>query len=352
MRRARRSEGLNLALLDVMACGLGAAVLVFMLVKFEQDVSIPEQDLLQAELEQLQAAAAELAREKAQLEDDTQSNASRVENAKAQAEALADALDALEAEKDARAATVADLKSRIASMPPRETADTVTLDAAGEENYLIGLRVEGERIAILVDASASMTDYALLDILRVKGSSDADRRSAQKWRRTIRTVEWLLARAPQSAQVSVIAYNESAFIVGSQDWTSARNQSGLQNIIRALNDMAPAGGTNLESALTTARRIDPTDLYIITDGLPTKGDTNFRSISPFADCSALWGGSATISGECRRKLFAQTVNATPAKAKVNVIMMPLEGDPGAAELYWRWANLTGGVLLSPAAGWP
>ena len=62
MRQRRQPEGLNLALLDIMSCGLGAVVLVFMLAKFNQDVSIPEDDLLRADLGRLEAAERELRR--------------------------------------------------------------------------------------------------------------------------------------------------------------------------------------------------------------------------------------------------------------------------------------------------
>ena len=47
----------------------------------------------------------------------------------------------------------------------------------GEEDYLLGLKVEGRRIAILIDRSASMTDERLIDIIRRKVRTDAEKRA-------------------------------------------------------------------------------------------------------------------------------------------------------------------------------
>jgi hypothetical protein len=37
---------------------------------------------------------------------------------------------------------------------------------------------------------------------------------------------------------------------------------------------------------------------------------------------------------------------------VNVILLPMEGDPMAASAFWRLAQLTRGSFLSPAEDWP
>ncbi len=96
-----------------------------------------------------------------------------------------------------------------------------------------------------------------------------------------------------------------------------------------------------------------TDLYLITDGLPTTGDSRYAGLNPFAACSSLLGRSNTISGECRVRLFRQTLKDTSlGGVKVNVILLPIEGDPDAVNEYWAWAATTGGLLISPAGNWP
>ena len=60
MRRHRKSEGFNLAFLDIMACGLGAVILVFMLVKHNASDLPVEPDLLLRDVQQLEQQQLEL----------------------------------------------------------------------------------------------------------------------------------------------------------------------------------------------------------------------------------------------------------------------------------------------------
>ena len=54
VRKRRKSEGFNLAFLDIMSCGLGAVVLVFMLVKHNVGNEPIEIDLLTADVQNLE----------------------------------------------------------------------------------------------------------------------------------------------------------------------------------------------------------------------------------------------------------------------------------------------------------
>ena len=96
---------------------------------------------------------------------------------------------------------LAALKNDISTSPIANKEDLIEDDRGGEENYLIGLKVEGRRIAVLIDSSASMTDEKLLNIIKRKNSSVQKKNKAPKWLRTKKTVRWLLARAPKSSQL-------------------------------------------------------------------------------------------------------------------------------------------------------
>ena len=37
---------------------------------------------------------------------------------------------------------------------------------------------------------------------------------------------------------------------------------------------------------------------------------------------------------------------------VNIVLLPMEGDPAAPTYFWRLAQATGGAFLSPPWGWP
>ena len=123
---------------------------------------------------------------------------------------------------------------------------------------------------------------------------------------------------------------------------------------RILTDMKPEGGTNLGSALRMAvdRARDADSVYLITDGLPTLQGKGTSLLKQLRRCGL--GGNGYVDGECREAYFESAVNTFTknSAAKVNVILLPLEGDPRAAPLYWSWASKAGGMIFSPAEGWP
>jgi hypothetical protein len=129
------------------------------------------------------------------------------------------------------------------------------------------------------------------------------------------------------------------------------DSGALQQLQQSLGQLTPQGGTNLEQALKLIQQDAPTitDLYIITDGLPTQGSTS--GLSQWRQCGSFFGRSNTISGECRETLFAQAIKQAP-RITTNIILLPLEGDPKAAYNYWLWSQVNGGTVLAPTEDWP
>ena len=78
MRRHRKSESFNLAFLDIMACGLGAVVLVFMLVKHNVSKSTVETDLLAGDIQRLDLQQEVLQESLEQLKNISQSEAEKI----------------------------------------------------------------------------------------------------------------------------------------------------------------------------------------------------------------------------------------------------------------------------------
>jgi hypothetical protein len=354
LRRRRTTEGFNLAFLDIMSCGLGAIVLVLMLVKHNVEHVSPESERLEGDLARLEAVETDLGSKIVAL---LQVKAATAGEIAAREAALARIRSDLTRARDElaareRAARALEKTIETTEVAPKEP-DVIEDRRVGEENYIVGLRVEGARIGILVDASASMTDEWLIDIIRRKNQAAPVRQAGPKWDRTRRVVRWLLARAPAQSQVAAVAFAAKPTWLGDAGGARGGDGTGLGRIAGALDSVVPGGPTNLAAGLAALRAHKPTNVYIITDGLPTAGDSGYRSISPFADCSALWGGSTTISGECRKRLFRHTVaNANLGAATVNVVLLPIEGDPAASHEFWRWTADTGGILIAPAASWP
>jgi hypothetical protein len=82
-----------------------------------------------------------------------------------------------------------------------------------------------------------------------------------------------------------------------------------------------------------------TFLVVVTDGLPTQGATppSLRK---------------TVDGQARLKLFERAIGRLPSGVPINVILLPMEGDPMAPAAYWTLARRTQGAFLSPSSDWP
>ena len=353
MLARRKSEGFNLAFLDIMSCGLGAVVLVFMLVKHNVEDSSVEIDNLQHDIEELQQTRQDTISKLSQTQQQLQQALDQKSKRQAILDLIQQSLSEQQATVDESAGKIEALKSSIKGIKVEKKADLVETPVVNEENYLLGLKVEGSRIAILVDASASMTNEKLIDIIKTKNSSQSDKQRAAKWVRTKQIVQWLIARLPTNSDVTVIAFNEKAIPIGKSGWNKVTDDSTVPAILGAMNQIVPEGATNLQIALQEAGKLSPSDIYLITDGLPTKGESRYKSLNPFASCGSLTGTSKTISGICRVRLFQQTIkDGFSPGPKVNTILLPIEGDPDAVNQYWYWTAATGGLLISPSSNWP
>ena len=353
MIKRKQSEGFNLAFLDIMSCGLGAIILVFMLVKHKSEDSSVELENLKNDIQNLQLIKEESMQALKSLEAQVTEDTLEKEAAKKKRDDLQSVLANKSADADKASKEIEKLKTDIKGIKVEKKEDLIETEQISEENYLLGLKVEGKRIALLVDSSASMTHEKLIDIIKVKNSSDSEKQQASKWLRTKRIVAWLLARLPKNSDVVVVAFSEKAKVLGNSGWMKANEPSSLPAILNDLNTIVPQGATNLQLGLQAVKNYNPTNLYLITDGLPTKGESRYKSLNPFASCSSLLGRSNTISGECRVKLFQQTViESAPSGVQVDVVLLPIEGDPQAVNQFWSWAATTGGLVISPAANWP
>ena len=210
----------------------------------------------------------------------------------------------------------------------------------GDRQYLTGLKIGGDRILILVDASASMLDETIINILRLRNLPENTRRGAAKWQRTIHTVEWLLSQLPANSQFQVQVFStDSRSLYGGTEWLRpvARN---LDQVVAGLNGIAPSGGTSLVNAFEKIKQFqpDPDNVILITDGLPTQAKTRHS------------GGR--ITGKKRLDYFKRALQRLPKNLPVNTILFPIEGDPFAASEFWKLAIASGGSLMSPSKDWP
>lgn len=346
-------DGFNLAFLDVMACGLGAVILIFMLVDFN-DVTVDTSDeeaRLAQELNanneqqvQLQQSLDEI-NDKIAMASDRQQDSQRK-----QQDIEADLDDTLKAIAEQQA-VIADLERQKAAVADKlAKSNPIQKVGAGEQNYIVGMPVEGKNIGILVDKSSSMMAVELADILLATTLPDSQKVTQAKWIRTKNIATWLISRLPTDAKVTVVAFSDNAQVLGPRSSISASSSQLLNQVVADLGKVIPSGGTDLRSGIDTLMKANPSidAVYLVTDGLPTLGERLTSS-----ECLSLTKRK-TISAECRRQMGEKTLTyfrSQYRRTRLSTILLPLEGDPYASSSYWNTTWATGGKMLSPALEW-
>lgn len=238
-----------------------------------------------------------------------------------------------------------EIEEEVESLARAERAEqgqtTIEIRGEGDRQYLTGLYMGGEHILIALDISSSMLDDTIVNVIRRRNMAAERQRSAPKWQRGIRTVEWLTANIPLQSRFQVALYNnESSFVINDGEWIDASDGETVRSIFVELEDVVPHEGTNLKGLFELAASLHPLpdNLFLIADSLPTMDSPSTNR--------------TTISGRERLDLFYQAVRVLPGGIPVNVLMFPLEGDPLAPISYWNLAHLTGGTMISPSVDWP
>jgi Mg-chelatase subunit ChlD len=362
--RGRGVSPVGLSFLDAMTCGLGAVILLFMIINAAvRDHSVTVTHDLQGEVDRLEREVLEGHRnlvERRNAIDETDEEraltqgltmrlieslaAIRVELATFEASTIARREHINQLQTDLR--TLEDDARRLsASLPSEETpGDRVrTHIGDGDRQYLTGLKVGGNRILFLVDASASMLGTTIVDVIRRRNLPDSDKIRAAKWRQALATVDWLSAQIPRDSRFQVYAFDTRARAVMPEtagQWLDGAKREVLEGAVRGVRDIVPGGGTSLFNALATVSELNPRpdNVILLTDGLPTVGSNPARS--------------TTVSARERSKLFNRAVALLPSGIPVNVILFPMEGDPLAASLFWKLAINSRGSFMSLAEDWP
>ena len=227
MSRKRRDAfgPMSLSFLDVMSCGFGAVVLIFLILDHQMS-------------EQPQPTDVDTSAEVRLLEEEIrvgQDNLVRARNTLAEvdlelveAQGLA---DRIQDEINSFLAQLAELENTVASEEVLEQlrADIRSLEeellrlqasaveqtgtsarafvGEGDRQYLTGMFLGGNRVLILIDTSASMLDETLVNILRTRNMADENKRNAEKWQRAVRTVEWISSQMPVASQYQIYGFN-------------------------------------------------------------------------------------------------------------------------------------------------
>lgn len=364
MKKKHKVDAFSLSFLDVMCCGFGAVILLVMILNGQtlREREEEQQDL-QADLERVtllkefasdhfqelreqmdatELEEADLSTQANQLDkeiDDQQreneQDGEEIQTREKTLDAMGDDIDALKKEVKNRKKQD---KIRIATK-----AKPVGFDGDGRRQYLTGLKLRGDRTLILVDASASMLEETIVNIIHRSLMDDATRRNSPKWQRVVRSLHWLVANLPEKKSFQVYYFNTQAHpaMAGTGNrWLSTSDETKLSGTIDAISQLAPLEGTNLVAAFDVIKQLHPKpdSVLLLTDGLPTQGRS--RQIPN------------TVSANERLVLFNEAVSSLLGGVPINTLLFPLEGDPRAAFEFWKLAVNTKGSFITPSRDWP
>jgi hypothetical protein len=361
-KRKRRPTTFSLSFLDIMSFGFGAIVLLYLIIDHASEVLFEEvnQDLL-AEVSLLEEEVLEGQDRRVKIRNtiaavdqqmaEAQGRARRIieeiqlkreEIAELTEDSLAriDHINQLQTELE----NLEDESERLAAEGEQQDGENVRqFLGEGNRQYLTGLKLGGRRLLILLDASASMLDESIVNIVRLRNMPEDTRKNSAKWKRAVATADWLVAQLPRNSDYQLYTFNTgvSPSVEGTLgQWLPVGDSEQLNEAVENLSDIVPAGGTSLEEVFMEVGNLvpQPDNIYLITDGLPTQGRQAPRG--------------STVSGKQRLKLYNQALEQLPGGIPINIILAPLEGDYMAASAFWRLAQATGGSFLSPSKDWP
>ncbi len=353
-----------MSFLDCMSCGFGAVILFFMIInaqvretteidptdlmaethkldveildgrknlvlaKNSMDQLAVEKDTAEGQIAQIIALIEQLRAELSKYDSETLAHIERVEQLQTDIETLEEQVKrllALAAENQSEGNKLREFKGD------------------GDRQYLTGLKLGGQRTLILVDRSASMLDDTIVNIIRRRNMSKADKLRAVKWRQVVSSVDWLTAQFTPGSEFQIYMFNNEAkpVIKGSDGiWLKADDNKQLDEAVRVLRRTVPENGTNMRAAWAVASTLTPRpdNIILLADGLPTM--------------DAATTDSRTISGRRRNDLHHRALRELPSGIPVNIFLYPLEGDYEAPMAYWLLAYTSGGSFISVSRDWP
>lgn len=360
----RQFNVFNLSFLDVISCGFGAVILFFMIINTQSKTRSEQANVeLQAESQLLEERIFDEQKRLVVLKNSIDQMDS--ENAIIQgsvsdlAKKIEDLLREIEFLENNSVASVADINQlqsdvkqlkeankRMMSQMERASSNPGdalrSFDGDGERQYLTELKLGGDHVLFLVDASTSMLGRTYVNVIRYRNMSDQMKVKAPKWRQVVNSVDWLTTRLKTGTKFQIYAFNEDAQTIISEsdgNWIEVTDGNEVDAAIQDLKSVVPDKGTSLVNAFSQINQLSPRpdNIFLITDGLPTQGKRN-----PIREM---------IKPEQRLIFFEQALRELPP-VPVNVLLFPIDGDPSASAAYWSLAQRTRGSFMAPASDWP
>lgn len=362
----RRFHVFSMSFLDIISCGFGAVVLFFVIINAQVRLRADAEriDLL-SESTQLEVEVLEGRKDLLQLrgERDTldERRATAIEELRKLRERLAallaelaeyerlgtqseESVEKLRADVERLREMQEELEARVAEAEEGTGQRVRGFEGSGERQYLTGMQMGGDRVLILVDASASMLGRTYIDVLRFRLMDEELKPRAPKWVQVVNSVDWITTRLEPQQRFQVYIFGvEHRSILEDTDgqWLSVADGARVTEAIEALRRFAPEGGTSLHAAMRAIRAMQPLpdNVYLLTDGLPTQGASPPSRVG--------W-----VDSRARERFFTRAVRDLPSGIPVNVLFYPMDGDPAATGYFWLMASQSRGSFVSVSRDWP
>jgi hypothetical protein len=363
--KKRDISSFNLAFLDIMFCGFGAVVLLVLIINSHivTDNKIKTEDLT-ADVDRIQRETEAAKVYHLSMQKKLQENS-------AESSQISDAIKRIEAQQteviaknnqdnkknQAIRKKILALQNEIKSINKKnvsqkkinqtsikESGNKVRqYEGEGHRQYLTGLKLGGKRILFLLDSSASMLDETIVNIIVKRNMSNRIKRASRKWQQAIKSIQWMVANLPANSRFAIISFNDKTHLLNqeqSYQWIKSTDKISVNLLFSKLKKLVPQSGTNLRKAFATVNKFSqkPDNIILITDGLPTQGANK--------------SNKSKIDSAGRIKIFQQAIKIIAKKIPVNVVLLPMEGDPMAAALFWKLAIDTHGSFITPSRDWP
>ena len=360
--RRRNLNPISLAFLDVMFCGFGAVILIFLILDHNSTATTLEQNpdlaaevnLLREEVKVGELGLVQLRNTFSDVSFEVVTAEGLARQIQEQLETFLQELAALENSSVATEESIEQLRADVQSLEEellrlqasafeQEGNSVRQFLGDGNRQYLSGLFLGGQRILVLIDSSASMLDSTLVNIIRTRNMSDDRKKQAPKWQRVVKTVDWISTQLPITSRYQIWEFNEQLeSVLGSSldSWQEVADRDGLNDAIENVKEIVPANGTNMEQVFKAVANMSPRpdNIFLITDGLPTLSDS---------------GSNGTLVTPSERlELYEDALEELPQGIPVNIVLLPLEGDPSAAAAFWQLAQYTQGSFITPSRDWP
>ena len=266
--KRRELNPISLAFLDVMFCGFGATILIFLILDYASTVSeteanpdlLAEINLLEEEVLEGQLGLVRIRNTLSDVDFDVVEAQGLARQIQEQIDTFLQELAALENSNVATEEDIAKLRADVQSLEEellrlqasafdQEGSSVRQFIGDGQRQYLSGMYLGGQRILILMDSSASMLDNTLVNIIRTRNMGDDRKRAAPKWQRVVKTVDWISTQLPITSRYQIWQFNQEheSVLEGTSDvWLEVADRDQLNEAIDAGEAVVPNNGTNLE----------------------------------------------------------------------------------------------------------